>query len=152
MPGLALLRIEQGRFDDAESMITRALEERTSVLDHARLLVASVEAALAAGNVPAASQRVEELEAVAARCQSPTFKGSTTMLRGAIALANGNSEEAIGTLRRAAEKWRDLGMPWETARSRHLLSKAYREAGDTDLADLESGAARAIFDRLGAAH
>ena len=121
------------------------------MLDHARLLVASVEVALAAGKLPTASQRVEQLEAVAARCQSPTFNCSTTMLRGAIALASGDPEEAIGALRRAAETWRVLGMPYEAARCRQLLSRAYREAGDTDLADLESGAARAIFDRLGAA-
>ena len=112
--------------------------------------MASVEVALAAGKVEQASQRVEELDAVAARCQSPTFKTGTIMLRGAIALAGGDAEQAIGTLRRAAETWRDLGMPYEAARSRHLLSQAYHEAGETDLCDLEAGAARAIFERLGA--
>jgi tetratricopeptide (TPR) repeat protein len=150
MPGLALLRIEQGRVDDAESLVTRALEERPSVLDRARLLATSVEVALAAGRVPAALERLEELESVAEQCQSPTFRCSTVMLRGAVALANGQAEEAIGLLRQAVETWRSLGMPWETAQSRHLLSRGYREAGDSDLADLESGAAKAVFDRLGA--
>src|SRR5690606_34109518 len=53
-PGLALLRLAEGRLDKAESGLNRALEETPEPLKRARLLPAKVELALAAAGWPAA--------------------------------------------------------------------------------------------------
>ena len=53
-------------------------------------------------------------------------------------------------LRAAWVLWRDLRVPYEAARTRVLLGRACRAAGDEDGAQLELDAARAIFARLSA--
>ena len=42
--------------------------------------------------------------------------------RGATELGDGNPRAALGPLRRAVEAWRDLGAPYEAARSRVLVA------------------------------
>lgn len=43
-----------------------------------------------------------------------------------------------------------MNLPYETARARLLLARAYREAGDVEDSRLELSAARSAFERLGA--
>jgi DNA-binding NarL/FixJ family response regulator len=58
---------------------------------------------------------------------------------------------ALASLRLAFTLWQELDAPYETARTRVLLAEAYRALDDTDAADRECAAARATFERLGAA-
>jgi DNA-binding CsgD family transcriptional regulator len=74
-----------------------------------------------------------------------------TRAEGAVRLAEGDVEGGLATLRRAWEAWRDLDAPYEAARVRARTADACRALGDLDCAALEAGAARLVFERLGAA-
>ncbi|MGH9004578.1 MAG: DNA-binding response regulator, partial [Acidimicrobiia bacterium] len=63
-PGLALLRLAQGRVDAAGSAIRRARQEAEDPISQARVLGPYVEIVLAAGDVPAARAAAGELAAV----------------------------------------------------------------------------------------
>jgi len=69
---------------------------------------------------------------------------------GAVRLADGDAQAALGALRRAGETWLALEAPYEIARTRVLVGEACRLLGDEEAADLEHEAARSIFERLGA--
>ena len=64
-PGLALLRLAQGRDDAAAAAIRRALSETSEPLQRLRLLPACVEILLAAGAVEDARTACAELEQIA---------------------------------------------------------------------------------------
>jgi len=64
-PGLAQLRLAQGRVEAASATINRVLGEIAHPAGRAQLLVASVEIELAAGDVPAARLAADELAAMA---------------------------------------------------------------------------------------
>ena len=66
-------------------------------------------------------------------------------------MAEGDARAALGPLRRAVEVWRQIEAPYEAARVRVLMGLACRSLGDDEAAELELGAARAVFERLGAA-
>ena len=53
-------------------------------------------------------------------------------------------------MRRARELWSENGLPLEEARARVALAAAYRRLGVEDIASLETDAAVAAFQRLGA--
>src|SRR6266498_429800 len=59
-PGLALLRLAQGRVDAAAAAIRTALDEAPDRLARAKVLVAYVEIVLAANDVPAARSAADE--------------------------------------------------------------------------------------------
>ncbi|HJR43052.1 MAG TPA: protein kinase, partial [Gemmatimonadaceae bacterium] len=62
LPGLALLRIAQGRAESAKALLDRALAEQSlGMLDRARLLPAMVEAAVVTGPPEAARAAADEL-------------------------------------------------------------------------------------------
>jgi DNA-binding NarL/FixJ family response regulator len=67
-----------------------------------------------------------------------------------VLFAGGDIEAALMSLRRAAEGWRLLDAPYETARVRVLIARACRALGDADSAMLELDAARRVFTELGA--
>jgi class 3 adenylate cyclase len=67
-----------------------------------------------------------------------------------VLLAEGDPGAAAGQLRSAVQRWREVGSPYEVARSRALLSRALRALDDEESADLELNAALDEFRRLGA--
>jgi class 3 adenylate cyclase len=67
-----------------------------------------------------------------------------------VLLAEGDAPGAIRELRAAVRGWREVGAPYEIARTRAVLSRALRAALDEDDADLELRAALEEFHRLGA--
>jgi DNA-binding NarL/FixJ family response regulator len=149
-PGLAQLRLAQGRTDAAVSAITRAEAEASSPVERARLLPAFVEIMLAAGEVEPARRASVELSEVVARYDSAMLEAMAAHARGAVDLALGEPREALVALRRAAESWQALAAPYVSARTRVLVGDACRSLGDADSAALEHDVARAIFERLGA--
>jgi DNA-binding NarL/FixJ family response regulator len=66
-------------------------------------------------------------------------------------LADGRPQAALGLLHTAFELWQRSQSPYEAARVRVLTGLIYRALGDREGAELEFAAARAVFDRLGAA-
>ena len=149
-PGLALLRLAQGRPDAATAAIRRVLGETADPLGRARLLPTAVEIRLAAGDVQGARAACEELERIAASLGREMLDALVAHARGAVALAEGDPGAALVDLRDAARRWQVLDAPYEAARSRELIGFACRELGDEDAAELELEAAAAAYRRLGA--
>lgn len=147
-PGLAQLRLAQGRIDVALATIRRVLDETTEPLKRAGLLPACVEIMLAAGDVDAAGRASRELEELAERYESAMLEGMVAHARGAVLLAEGDARASLAALRRAADLWRELEAPYEVARTRELVGLACRALGDDDAATLELDAARAAFKQL----
>jgi ATP/maltotriose-dependent transcriptional regulator MalT len=149
-PGLAQLRLAQGRADVAEAAIRRGVAESADPLRRAVLLPAYVEIMLASGAVDEARIACDELETLAARYASALLDAIAAYERGAVELAAGDAPRALELLRRALESWRTLEVPYEVARTRLLIGEACRALEDTDACALELEAALADFLRLGA--
>jgi DNA-binding NarL/FixJ family response regulator len=150
-PGLALLRLAQGRLDAAAVAVRRVLDETAVPADRARLLPACVEIMLAAGDIEAARGACDELAQMATRNEAGVLTAIVAQARGAIELATGDPRAALRSLRPAWRAWEELGAPYEAARVRALMGAACRELGDDDAAALELEEARRAFARLGAA-
>lgn len=149
-PGLALLRLAQGRLDAAAAAIRRAVEEAKDPVVRSKMLPAYVEIMLAGLEVLAARAAADELTAIAASAAVPMLRGIAASARGAVMLAEGDAPAAVGALRSACREWEELEMPYETARARVLVGLAYRAVGDEDGANLELDAARRVLRDLGA--
>ena len=150
-PGLALLRLAQEKIGAAEAAIRRIAAETSEAGRRAGLLPAFVEIMLAVGDVDAARDACAELDAVAEGREDGVLGAMAAQARGTVELASGNTEAALGALRRAGQVWQQLGAPYEQARARMLVGRACRALGDEDAASLELEAARAAFSELGAA-
>ncbi len=150
-PGLALLRVAQGRSEVALAAIRRALDEMRPPKLRTRLLPGVVEVALAAGDVAGARAAAGELTALAAGHDAMQLTATSLHATGSILLAEGDPGEALPTLRRAWAAWQDLEAPYDAARARVLVGLACRALGDEDTAEMELDAARWVFDQLGAA-
>lgn len=149
-PGLALVRLAQGRVDSAAASIATAVAGTDEPLPRARLLAAQVPIALAAGDPDSARAAAAELEAAAERFRSSGLSAVALQARGAVLLADGDAAGAARALRRACRMWQDLDARHSAATVRVLLAEAYRSLGDDDAAELEVDAARAVFADLGA--
>jgi DNA-binding CsgD family transcriptional regulator len=149
-PGLALLRLAQGDVGAARSAIARDLAETDEAGRRAAVLPAYVEIALAAGDRDAAFRACGELESLAPEDGRGALAAIAAQARGTVELASGRAAAALAPLRRAVEEWQRLEAPYEAARVRDLLGLACRALGDEDAAALELGAARAVYEQLGA--
>jgi class 3 adenylate cyclase/DNA-binding NarL/FixJ family response regulator len=150
-PGLALLRLAQGRKEAAAATTRRVMSAITDPLRRARFLPAHIEIVLAAGEIEEADRACRELEEIAAGFETGVLGAMAAQARGAVALARGDAEAALVALRRAFEVWQEIEAPYETARVRVLIGLACHVLGDEDGAELEMAAARATFEQLGAA-
>ena len=150
-PGLALLRLAQGNVDAAGVAVRRMLEETKETRGRARLLGAAVEIMLAQHDVTAARAAADELSQIARTFDSRVLQATAAYACGAVALTSGESGAALELLRTALTAWQELRAPYEIARSRELIGRAYRLLADEEGAQLEFDAAQDTFDRLGAA-
>jgi DNA-binding CsgD family transcriptional regulator len=150
-PGLALLRLAQGKGDAAVGAIRRAVSETTLPLRRAALLPAYVEILIATGEVAEARTACDELGAIAQAQGSEALIGLAAHGDGEVALAEGEAHSALASARHAGQTWQELGAPYDAARARFLVAQACAELGDADTAALELDAARHAFFRLGAA-
>jgi DNA-binding NarL/FixJ family response regulator len=150
-PGLALLRLAQGRPGPAAATIRRLASETTEPIERAALLPAYAEIMLAVGDRDRARSACDELAAVSDVLESELLASVSAQARGAVELADGDTRAALIALRQALRAWQELGVPYEAARARVLLARACRALGDDDGAALELEAARATFAQLGAA-
>jgi DNA-binding CsgD family transcriptional regulator len=150
-PGLALLRLAQGRVDAAAAAIRTALDGAQDRLTRAKVLGAYVEIMLGADDVPAARTAADALSEIAADLPMRFLHAVAAHATGAVLLADEDPRAALAMLRRACTAWQELQAPYETARTRVLIGLAHRALGDTDTAELELDAARRVFQQLGAA-
>jgi ATP/maltotriose-dependent transcriptional regulator MalT len=149
-PGLALLRLRQGKKVTAAAAVRRALSEADAWTRRASLLPAQVEIELAVGGLEQARTAVGELEELAREHPSEVLVAMAAQAAGAVAAAEGDTHRALLALRRAMHSWQELEAPYEAAQTRVLLSDACRALGDGETAVLELAAARDAFVWLGA--
>lgn len=159
-PGLALLRLAQGRVDDALSMINSALDHPFDVpskerppsggLQRAPLRDAQVVIALAAGDHDTARTAAADLAEIAGTYRSRTLQNSALAAKGRLALFDGQVSDAIRIMSEAVMEWVSLRMPFEAAQLRVELAAAHRAAGDPKTAELELEAACRAFESLNA--
>jgi len=160
-PELAMLHLARGDVQGAAIQIRHALEHPSttpsqenppnSELRRAPLLVAQVEIALAAGDLPRARWAAGELDGIARAVGSPAIRAGAAVAAGAVALAEGRGVDARDALLEGTSTWVRLDAPFEAARARMLLAAAHAAIGDPEHAALELTSARRTFDRIGAA-
>ena len=150
-PGLAQLRLAQGRKGAAAAAIRRAAGEITEPLKRAGLLAAYAEIMVAVDDLDDARNACRELGEIAERYESRMLAAMVEQTRGAVDLAVGEARPALVSLRSAWRLWHELDAPYEAARMRVLVGLACRVLGDDDAAAMELEAARGVFETLGAA-
>ena len=149
-PGLALLRIAQGRPGGGRRDPARQRRSRRACRaigaparrgrDHAR-----------GGGGRAAREAYGQLVGVANGFESELLDAIVQQAEGALELAEGEPRSALVPLRRSLQTFQALGVPYEIARVRVLTALACRTLGDEDGALLDLEAARDAFEELGAA-
>jgi DNA-binding CsgD family transcriptional regulator len=150
-PGLALLRLAQGRADAAAAAIRRAVEEAKDLVSRSKVLPAYVEIMLATSDAAAARAAAEELAGIADGMDLPYLGAVAGHAQGAVLLAEGDARAALEALRGAWASFEELQVPYEAARLRVLAGLACQELGDEEGAELERDGARRVFEQLGAA-
>jgi DNA-binding NarL/FixJ family response regulator len=149
-PGLALLRLAEGKAWAALGAIRRIIGETTEQLLRARLLPAYIEITLALRNADEASAASRELDEIASAHRAEALGAIAAQARANVALAEGDGVAALAALRASLAVWQDLAARYETARARLSIGLACRELQDEETAVLELEAAREIFAELGA--
>lgn len=149
-PGLALLRLAQGRLDVAAAILRRAVAETREPPARSRVLPAHVEVMIASGDVASARAGADELVRIAGLLDAPYLRAVAASADGAVLLAEGDARSALPRLRLAGSAWRGLDAPYETARVRVLTGLACDALGDPETAAMEFDGARKVFAQLGA--
>ena len=154
-PGLALLRLAEGKLDAAVAAITRTPREVDEPLGRLRRLPAQVEIAVAArrpedrpcgGGGARAHRRLLQDR----RPPSAAFDATVHSAPDGSSSPRAMPKAQSRLLRRARDQWKEVGAPYETAQARLLLGMAFRRQGDEHAATAELEAALATFERLGA--
>jgi DNA-binding NarL/FixJ family response regulator len=147
-PGLALLRLAQGKGETAAAAIGHVVSATRDPLARARYLPAAVEIRLAAGDHDGAVAAARDLAEIAAGARSEIVDAMAAHACGAIHLAAGAGHEALEPLRAAFATWQRVGAPYIAARIRVVIADALQALGDEEGAELERDAARAVFEEL----
>jgi DNA-binding NarL/FixJ family response regulator len=149
-PGMALIRLAEGRLEAAATAL-RAADPGRPPFQRAALLAARVEVALAGGDLATARAACREMDQVTDETPSDALAAAAATARGRVRLAEADAEAALRELRLAVTSWRALELACEVAETRALIGLAMRELGDQEGAELELQAAQRAFQRLGAA-
>lgn len=150
-PGLALVRLAQGRIEEAASALRSCLAgDGWNLLTRARILAAQVEVAIAGDDLGTAEAAAAGLAHLGDASAPTLLRAMAAEAEGTVGLADGQGV-GLEQLRRARTLWLGLGMPYEAARVRVRVATASLAAGDLDTAQLELRTARSAFQRLGSA-
>lgn len=160
LPGLALLRLEQGDLATAAELVAAEIEhptvlpwkERPPVADLQLipLLEAQVAIADAAGDVDVATAAAERLRDVAERFPTPGVRAGADLAVARAALAVGDPGAAATAAGAAVAAWVDLDAPYDAAVARTVLGRAHHRAGRVGQARTEWRCARDAFASYGA--
>jgi DNA-binding CsgD family transcriptional regulator/tetratricopeptide (TPR) repeat protein len=149
-PGLALLRLAQGRNDAACAAMRRLTSATRDRVRLASILPAHFEIMLACGDLDEARRARDQLAELAKTIGTDALHAIAALTDGAIAIAEGCAHAALESLRFAFNLWERLDAPYEAARVRVLIGHACRALGDDEVAEFEIRIARSVFERLGA--
>ncbi|GAB4099121.1 helix-turn-helix transcriptional regulator [Sinomonas halotolerans] len=148
LPGLALLRLDQGRPAEAQELL-RGTAIRTNDAYARALLPAVVEVELAAGDPAAARDAARELAEVAASHATPWSLALAAAARARV-LEHDDAAAAHESARRAFALWSEIGGVYEAARCLALQARICLALGETARAGAAFASARAVFEGLGA--
>jgi len=149
-PGLALLRLAQGRLKAAEAAARRLLAQSQGPIARANVLAACVEIMIAAADPVSARSAAEELGSIARDSNAALLRALSAQSIGTVLRSEGDARAALVQLRSAWSAWQEIDAPFEAARVRVLLGLVYRDLHDEDGAALELDAAHRVFQRLAA--
>ncbi len=149
-PGLALLRLAQGRPAAGIAGLDRALAEAAPDADRPRLLAARAELAIDAKDLDGARLASSELTELAEQTPMPYVVALAAHAAGLIRLADGDPQAALRQFRRSWSAWQRVDAPYEAALARMQVGAACRALGDEDAAQMELDAARTVLQQLGA--
>ncbi|HMB61501.1 MAG TPA: LuxR C-terminal-related transcriptional regulator [Eudoraea sp.] len=147
-PGLALLRLVQGRNDMAETSIRNTLRETKDNTRRAELLPAVVNIMLAVKQTEEALEAAKELSAIALEFDAPYLYAMSSYCQGAVFLAEGRAQPALENLQKAFKLWNTLQLPYESAHTSELKAFVYLQMNDRDNSDIELAAAKWVFEQL----
>lgn len=156
-PGVALLRLAEGKVDAAAAAI-RSVADPAGALagpgagcSRPKLLGPYVEILVAAGDLATARAVADELTRIATGFDSPWLQAASAQASGAVLFAEGRAKAALPLLREAWAIWQQLEMPYESARARVLIGRVCQQLGDLETARMHFDTARFVFGQLGAA-
>jgi ATP/maltotriose-dependent transcriptional regulator MalT len=149
-PGLARVRVAQGRPTEALAGLDRALAEQRDPRALPELLCARVEVCLAGGDVAQARVTLDRMASLVPAGAPPFLRAMCDLAHGAVLGAEGRWEESLPRLRRAWSTWTELGARYDAALAQLALGRACDGMGDTDAAAMETAAATRTLGELGA--
>lgn len=149
-PGLALMRLAEGRAEPAMAAIRRALSAAEAPVQRLRLLPAGIEIALSQGERETAASWCDELVRLTRSNDCEAARAQCDAAQAALALAAGDIGQALRLFDRAIAGWRDVDAPYAVARLRLQNARACAALDDRETALAEARAARDTFSRLGA--
>jgi DNA-binding CsgD family transcriptional regulator/tetratricopeptide (TPR) repeat protein len=149
-PGLALMRLKQGAGRSASAAIRRALAAADGQTKRMRLLGAAFEIALAIGDREEARAFCDETRAIGEAHPSDAIAASLAEMRGDLAAADKDFEDAVNLYSKSARLWRELACPYRLARVRLRAARTSAALGDVEGALAEARAASQAFASLGA--
>ncbi len=149
-PGLARLRLAQGRPEAALAGLDRALAERRDARAVPELLCARVEVCLAAGDLAGGRASVERLTPLVGEGAPPFLAAMAAYAEGIVRCAGGDWAGALPRLREAFSTWTDLDACYEAAMAQLTLGRTCARLGDADAAAMEEAAALRAMAALGA--
>jgi len=150
-PGLAMLRLAQGRFDVATSSIRTSLEPAASDrFARAQLLQAFAEITVEDCDAASARSAAAELADIADRVASPAIRAASEWASGIVASLGADHDGATRHLRQAQKTWEEIGAPFDAAKATAALADALLASGDRAGAAAELEAAHTTFERIGA--
>jgi class 3 adenylate cyclase len=101
-------------------------------------------------DVERAEAAADELGRIAGVFGTKALEALEAGARGSVQLARGNAVAARSTLQESVRLWKEIGAPYETARTRVTLARALEAGGNHDRAGMELRAANHTFEELGA--
>jgi DNA-binding CsgD family transcriptional regulator/tetratricopeptide (TPR) repeat protein len=146
-PGLALLWLARGRQSAAVAAVRRLLAEAADPVSRSRLLAGAIEVWRACDQPTA--DLVAEFESVAGSFGCTALVAAAAFARGRSALDAGDAPGALPYLRKASSLWASLEAPYEVARVRVEVARAFTALGDDSSAAVQLAAARRTFATLG---
>ena len=159
-PGLARVRLAQGRPQEARELIDEAIahpfrtpsKERPPFVDLtlAPLYEASAEIAAALGDATAADAAATSLRDIAGQWPSQWLEASADLAEARARLCAADHGAASRLASEAAASWSAQGAPYESACARLVLAAAHAACHKDAAAEMERRAALAAFEEFGA--
>ena len=143
-PGLALLRLAQGRHDEAAAM-QRALETAADMPRKTALLPAGIEIFIACGDLDTTEKLCAEMTEIAELFGTEILARVADQGCGSLAMARGEFADAVAAMSRARRYWSEFGAPYLVARLRVDIARCCAKLGDVQSAEMELDAAGRSF-------